>query len=279
MTFFNKLNFFKSQNLLERQVIGRVVDDKDPDMRGRVRVAIPNITDKIPVECLPWYNHQADVRSINEANMPMIPKVGTDVMVVFLSDDIYTGMYISTPLTDRQREMILGKKPGSDTDSLVTRLKLISIKIASFINNGFKLNYPDRSGFVTDSGISVNIDRKQNSICVEHPSGASITMMPDGSIVMASPKVVHIGGIEQVKLYSANNILEQAENNHDTIATNNITEQSNLIGQVCTSFRHSSGSSYQASAPTFQFSGNMAISGNVSIGGNLNVGGCISSPC
>lgn len=279
MSLFNKLNMFKSQNMLSGLVIGKVVDNNDPDKRGRLRIAIPGVTDKIPSNMLPWYNMDGGIRSTGEGVMPLIPKVGTDVGVRFYSGDIYSGMYVSTPVTAKYNPILGGAKVGADTASISSRLKLLATSAASFFSGGFSKNYPDRSGMVTDSGISITVDRKDNTVSVEHPSGASIVMNSDGSVVIATPKRLQVGGVENVKVYSGADIDEEAEANHNTKARNRITEEANAINYKSKTFTQRTAGVYNSTAPIFTFNGNMLITGNVTIGGNLNVGGCISSPC
>jgi len=73
--------------VLEKQHIGQIVDNKDPLNYQRVRVSIPNITEGIDAEHLPWYPilHES-------MNKTSIPSLGSWVYVRFPNKDIYNGL-------------------------------------------------------------------------------------------------------------------------------------------------------------------------------------------
>ena len=75
--------------ILETAKIGQVVDNKDPDNYQRVRVSIPNVTEGVPQEELPWY---PILISSENNNKTSIPVTGSWVYVEFPNGDIYNGI-------------------------------------------------------------------------------------------------------------------------------------------------------------------------------------------
>jgi len=76
-------------SILERPKIGQVVDASDPENYQRIKVAIPNVTEGVPVEELPWY--PCLVTSSNN-NSTIVPDLGSFVLVKFPNGDIYNGI-------------------------------------------------------------------------------------------------------------------------------------------------------------------------------------------
>jgi len=78
-------------NLLKEIKIGQVVDNEDTEAFQRVRVVIPNMTEGLDKEMLPWYplrqtsNNQID-----------IPPLGSWVLVSFPNKDIYNGLVLGS---------------------------------------------------------------------------------------------------------------------------------------------------------------------------------------
>jgi hypothetical protein len=85
---------------------GKVVDNKDPGFPngggpvGRIKVSIPELTEGIPVEDLPWYSGKHNFTSGMNSH-GTVPPIGSEVVVEFPNDDIYNGVYsyviISSP--------------------------------------------------------------------------------------------------------------------------------------------------------------------------------------
>lgn len=71
-------------------VQGKVVDNVDPLKKSRVRVSIPNITDKLSKDILPWYS----VVQGNTNSHTTIPPVNTRVVVYYV--DIYNALVLGS---------------------------------------------------------------------------------------------------------------------------------------------------------------------------------------
>jgi uncharacterized protein involved in type VI secretion and phage assembly len=76
-------------DILKVPKIGRVVDNEDPENYQRIRVTIPNITEGIPKDDLPWYPILTKGTNNNSVS---IPEIGSFVLVSFPNGDIYNGL-------------------------------------------------------------------------------------------------------------------------------------------------------------------------------------------
>lgn len=69
---------------------GTVVDNEDPDELSRVKVEIPTLTKGIPIDKLPWYSIKSPPHATPNSKTS-IPTLGSEVVVEFMTDDIYNG--------------------------------------------------------------------------------------------------------------------------------------------------------------------------------------------
>lgn len=79
------------QNLSNKYFIGTVMQNNDPKSKGRIRVAIDGMTDKIDVKTLPWYAIINTAGGNNNSSIA-VPSVNSRVLVSFLEGDIYNGL-------------------------------------------------------------------------------------------------------------------------------------------------------------------------------------------
>ena len=70
---------------------GKVVDNKDPEKLGRIKVEIDELTKGIDKKYLPWYFIKNPISSSPNAKNN-IPQKGTMVVVEFPTNDIYNGL-------------------------------------------------------------------------------------------------------------------------------------------------------------------------------------------
>lgn len=80
----------KKIKTLEGVYLGEVVQSRDDFGANRVKVRLLGITDKIPIEALPYYSLKAPVSDSPNANVS-VPPVGAKVEVE-LRGDIYNGV-------------------------------------------------------------------------------------------------------------------------------------------------------------------------------------------
>ena len=74
---------------------GTVKDNADPLHANRIKVALDNVTDQIPVEDLPWY--VIAVPPFNGSNAQNdIPKIDSRVLVYFEEEDIMNGKVVES---------------------------------------------------------------------------------------------------------------------------------------------------------------------------------------
>lgn len=81
-----------STNLGRGYYNGKVVDISDPLQVGRIRVEIPELTEGIPKDKLPWYIGKQPFGSFPNSSAK-IPPLKSEVVVEFPTDDIYNGIY------------------------------------------------------------------------------------------------------------------------------------------------------------------------------------------
>lgn len=84
---------------------GTVVDTKDPLQVGRIKVSIPELSEGIPIEKLPWYVGIHEIQGTPNSQAH-VPTMGSQVLVEFPQDDFYNGIY---------RGVIISKPPIKDS--------------------------------------------------------------------------------------------------------------------------------------------------------------------
>lgn len=90
---FNKYKMAKlvqTRNTLEGVFNGVVVDRQDTEFLSRVKVSIFNLTEGIATDDLPWY-HVEKGAGASPNSQASIPSLGSEVVVVFPTDDVYNG--------------------------------------------------------------------------------------------------------------------------------------------------------------------------------------------
>ena len=90
------------KDLSNKNFIGRVIFNEDPDFSGRCKVKVFGLMDELDNMFVPWFAPMtSSVFSSNTGGGSMsVPKLGTLVRVRFANDDIYSGEYTNIQNVD-----------------------------------------------------------------------------------------------------------------------------------------------------------------------------------
>ena len=88
-----------------------VVNNNDPENKGRVRVIVHGLTNDIPYNYLPWYS------LILQGNNYFIPPNGSMVLVLFMDDSVSNGIVIGVISNQRFPEGLSLFNQGINTPS------------------------------------------------------------------------------------------------------------------------------------------------------------------
>lgn len=135
-------------NLKDEPKFGRVVDNLDPEMFGRIKVQIPGIFDGEP-EVLPWIRRKNDTLFCgDDVEAFDVPVVGSIVEIKWNYDE-NTPMYSGAPNS---------KKHMSDL---------------------FRQNYPFEGGFKFGRNY-IKFDKQKPELTITNGDGNIITLSPEG---------------------------------------------------------------------------------------------------
>lgn len=136
--------------------VGEVVNVKDTEKLGRIKVKVINLLDDINNDDIPWF---LPCNSSLDGSFT-IPSVGDYVEVFFERGDIYCGKYFARALNK-------DKIP----------------------KEGLK-DYPNTMViFKTDKGTYCTLNKKTNEFKIVQPSGAGVVLKADGSIELNGTSV------------------------------------------------------------------------------------------
>lgn len=168
---------------------GKVVDNNDPEMLGRVKILVFGYYDELPTTALPWAI--PDISYIGGTNGSfIIPEVGTMVRGYFDQGDIQKPIYDSIAFTELTAKN-LTKNP------LVFKEE----------------NYPNKMVFFeTDQGDFMTLNRFTGETEFKHRTGLTITIGIDGSLTintgtkMGEPGNVTVNTAGKVDINATNDI-------------------------------------------------------------------------
>ena len=168
---------YKKIKRLDKEYFGVVIENKDPKKLKRVKIFIPNFLEG-SVDVLPWCYPITLLGGNKQLSTCFVPKIGTKVRVNFLFDTIYLPIYSG------------------------------SIDTEETMNETFKVNYPLRSGYVNEyMGLSIIADEYEQSLEIQHGSGARITIKKMGEISITSPNGIDITSSGPISMISEQDIL------------------------------------------------------------------------
>lgn len=180
---FNEEDRFLSQALNDKDWMGIIVDNEDPEFEFRCKVRVFGLFDELPIESIPWSfpANQGIFASTNGGfGSGSVPKNGTFVKVKFNSGNKYAPEYYAIQnINSVLKSEISGDYLGThvlayDEDE---DLKIIYQKGA-----GIKIH-------LRDSHITINPD---TSITIEHSSSESIIELLGNTINVFSTNEVNI---------------------------------------------------------------------------------------
>lgn len=151
--------------------VGKVVDNNDPDKCERVRVRVPELHDStVSDDMLPWARpRRVDcIGGTSTAGFFGVPVIGSLVDIELQNGDVHFPVYTGV------------------------------IRCVTNLIEDANTNYPNRYGFVDETGNKFIIDRKDGTVDFIHSSGAMyMKIAEDGSIVFKAPRIdVGIEGSE-----------------------------------------------------------------------------------
>lgn len=149
---------------------GIVIDNDDPEKRGRLTVQCDTIAEG---DVLEWMNpsfHFVDSSSDEQGGSFWVPNPGAIVEVTIEAED------------------------DSEANDLDPQWKC-SVYSQGGVPEVFQENYPKRRGWVTRKGHILYFDDTEDSFTFhyEHPSGAKITVDNDGNIRLHTSASIYIG--------------------------------------------------------------------------------------
>lgn len=144
----------KSPDYNNKRLVGKVVDNNDPEKLHRVRIQCKEIYGDTATEDLPWAIPNLDVMIGNTAACGFFGVPINDSLVYFTlqEGDPQFPMYTGGPVVP-------------------TTLKTL-----------MDTNYPNRYGFVDNKGNHFYVDRQTDDVEFHHMSGTQIHITPTGSV-------------------------------------------------------------------------------------------------
>lgn len=136
---------------------GKVVENKDPEMKCRLKVVVPGIlegaTEDLPW-CLPVF--PSGFGESDKFSQIIIPEIGTELVIDFPTGDSQMPHYSSRWHIHQVPEV-------------------------------FKENYPDRYGYMDRNGTYYYNDKKTKDFVFHHCSGFEFTIDKDGNFWLKTP--------------------------------------------------------------------------------------------
>ena len=147
-------------DLQGKYFLGYVVNNLDPERRGRCRVKVINIFDDIPDDIGPWASPRKDLNG----NVFNLPEVGKIVGIVFNGGNIYTPEYIYSEHHHENLETKL--KDLDDKDYTSMKSLLFDHKTQIYVNDseGLNIEYKFHAINIDDSSINLNLKENQGNL-------------------------------------------------------------------------------------------------------------------
>lgn len=199
---FNEEDRFLAQGLLEKDWLGIVEDNNDPEVEFRCRVRVLGLFDDLPTEAIPWAfpaNQGIFSGSSGGFGSGSVPKIGTMVKVRFNSGNKYAPEYYAIQnINESLRNEISEDYQGTHV-------------LAYDEDEDLKVIYQKGSGIkihLKNSHVTINPD---TSITIEHSESKSIIELVGDTINIVTQKDVNITADNDVNV-NANNVIVDHSN-------------------------------------------------------------------
>ncbi len=171
MSLITRDSLVKS-NTERNHYLGVVVDNKDPEFRGRAKVKVFGLFDEVPDGDLPWAHQRFDM-SFGEgggSGRMSVPKLGSVVHVQFNNGNYYSPEY---------------KAVQELSPDLIDEIRASYDGAHSLIYDGIerlKIYYTVQKGLVIDLKDSIINIKNDNSILIQHANSSSMMEFKGGVI-------------------------------------------------------------------------------------------------
>ena len=154
---FEALKDMTGRDKIKSDHRGIVIDNKDPEMKGRLKLKIHGILDA-PKDALPWAvpKYPPFLGGSKDHSAVQIPEIGTEVTVEFPHGD--TSMPVYTAKWNQEQ-----------------------------VPEEFRENYPDRWGAKDSTGTYYFFDKKTKQFKFHHCSGVDLEITSDGDVKVFIP--------------------------------------------------------------------------------------------
>lgn len=152
------LGNMRNQDYAKTEIVGVVVDNKDPLMARRLRIRVPVVHDGVPNAQIPWAvcGSVGGRGPLPNASRVEIPHIGADVLVKFQQGDPQNPMYTG------------------------------GVSSARTVPELFRTNYPERNGWLIPIGTYFYVDEVEKVLKVHH-QGTIITIADSGHVTILAP--------------------------------------------------------------------------------------------
>lgn len=177
------------KNLGSGHYLGVVVDNKDPEFKGRAKIRVFGVFDDLSDQDLPW-SHQRFEMSYGlggGSGRMSVPKLGSVVHVQFNNGNFYSPEY---------------KAVQELSPDLVDEIRASYDGAHSVIYDGIerlKMYYTVEKGFVIDLKESKIIIRNDNSILITHADDSSSIELKGGKITKYADQEIENTAVTRIK--------------------------------------------------------------------------------
>ena len=177
------------KNLGSGHYLGVVVDNKDPEFKGRAKIRIFGVFDDLDDQDLPWAHQRFEMSyGLGGGSGRMsVPKLGSVVHVQFNNGNFYSPEY---------------KAVQELSPDLVDEIRASYDGAHSVIYDGIerlKMYYTVEKGFVIDLKESKIIIRNDNSILITHADDSSSIELKGGKITKYADQEIENTAVTRIK--------------------------------------------------------------------------------